>query len=219
MTARTATSRTAAALAAAALTAAGILLTPAAAHADHEDPPTNRELLEKCGNGTDVCEFHPEGEPETHLEPRQLVIDDARNCSTANQQISRNWSTSSGEKNSVGTTISVEGGFFDVFTAKVKHTFGSEWRTGETVGGSQWLTVAPGKVGQMYYTAEMQTVRGTYELHFPDRFHGHYIWYVPFEATQNVSGNGDATSGGNPAAVSWEERDMTDEERAEACDG
>ncbi|MYQ76040.1 hypothetical protein GTW64_02920 [Streptomyces sp. SID4923] len=45
------------------------------------------------------------------------------------------------------------------------------------------VNVRPGEVGRVIREAQMQRVRGTYELHFPDRFYGHYYWYVPFEAT------------------------------------
>ncbi|MET7935156.1 hypothetical protein [Streptomyces sp. NPDC005322] len=54
-----------------------------------------------------------------------------------------------------------------------------------------------------------QSVKGTYELHFPDRFYGHYIWYVPFEATGPTP---DA-----PSTKTQHTRAMTDREKARHC--
>ena len=209
--------RTAAMLAAAAIGATTALLSPTAASADHEDAPTTRELLEACDEITDVCEFHPEGPPTTHTEGAELVIDDARNCSTTDQTVGRVWSHSKGGKNSLGYEVSAEYGFSKVFSVAVKQNYNHEWRWDTTYGGRDETVIAPGRVGQLWYTAEMATVKGRYEMHFPDRFHGHYIWYVPFEATQNVSGNGGAEEGGSSSALMWTDRELTEEERAQYC--
>jgi hypothetical protein len=51
----------------------------------------------------------------------------------------------------------------------------------------------------------MQKVHGTYEMHFPDKFYDHYIWYQDFDAAGSA---GDITQHTGP---------MTDQERAERC--
>ena len=214
MTAQHAHRRTSRALAAAVLATAGLLLAPGAAHADHEDPPTNQELLEECGKSTDVCEFRPEGEPERFLGEKQLVVDDAVNCTSVEQRQTRRWERSSGSSLSTGFAAGADVEFPGIFKAAVEVQYGHEWSWDSTVGGEVALFVKPGKVGQMHYQPTMETVRGTYELHFPDRFHGHYIWYVPFEATQNVSKGGNPNEGGDPGAITWDDRDMTEDERA-----
>ncbi|MGW1863658.1 hypothetical protein [Streptomyces collinus] len=50
--------------------------------------------------------------------------------------------------------------------------------------------------------------KGTYELIFGKRFHGHYYWYVPFEATGPAD---------RPSTKSQRSRPMTPQERKTYC--
>ena len=45
------------------------------------------------------------------------------------------------------------------------------------------MDTEPNQVGTVERAAQMQKVKGTYELHFEDKFYDHYIWYVPMEVT------------------------------------
>lgn len=56
-----------------------------------------------------------------------------------------------------------------------------------------------------------EKVRGTYELHFEDRFHGHYIWYVPMEVT------GPAEE--RESTVTPSTKEMTEEGKEVNCGG
>lgn len=71
------------------------------------------------------------------------------------------------------------------------------------------MDVRPGEVGWVTREPRTRSVKGTYELHFPDRFYGHYIWYVPFEATGPKP---DA-----PSTKTQHTRPMTDQEKAQHC--
>ena len=183
---------------------AGALFVPASPALADDAPPTTRDLLAECGESTDYCEFHPEGEEQVHDAERTVVVADVRNCSTVDQNETRRWTNSHGESNSVGVEVKAEMKFADVFTAGITTKYGHEWKWEKSTAEESRLTVAPGKVGQLTQVAQARTVKGTYELHFGDRYHGHYYWYVPFESTTVL----------DTGAVEYSDRDMTEEEKA-----
>ncbi|MCK1797061.1 hypothetical protein MTQ01_13745 [Streptomyces sp. XM4193] len=200
-------------LLAAAATTAGLVLMPGAAQAadarDHEDPPTSRELLDKCDNGTNKCMFHPDSPPEFFKGDGHQVGDSAFNCTPDNQTSSVTWSDTTTETTSLGISLSVEAGYADVFKTTLQTSYEQSWSSSHTESETTNLTVRPGDVGTINRAPEMQRVKGTYELHFEDRFHGHYYWYVPFEATGPVP---EGTS-----SKTQHTRAMTDQEREEHC--
>ncbi|WNI21046.1 hypothetical protein [Streptomyces sp. ITFR-16] len=189
-------------------TAAGVFLAvPGAAQA--EEQPTIRELLDKCDNGTDSCVFHPEGDLEEFTGESHQVGDSAFNCTQDNQSSSVTWSDTTGESNSVGVSLSVDYGFAEVFKVSIQTTYQHTWESSHTESEMTTVNVRPGEVGWVTREAQMQRVRGTYELHFPDRFYGHYYWYVPFEATGPLP---DASS-----TKTQHTRAMTEQEKSEHC--
>ena len=183
---------------------AALLLAPPATAADE---PTVRELLEKCDNGTDSCVFHPEGEVEYYQNSSEAVGSPVFNCTDKEQMMNVAWSDSTAESNSVGLSMSTS--FGEVFKVTFEATYGHEWRSEHTESQTTFITVRPGEVGQVYHGPKMQKAKGTYELHFEDKFYDHYIWYVnDFEAT----GPAEDSS----TAVSQHSRDMSQEE-VDAC--
>lgn len=190
------------------VTALGTALAPTAAQAD-DSPPTARELLDKCDNGTDECTFHPDGPPSDATGDAHQVGDAAYNCTQDLQRSSVGWSDTTGESNSVGVSLSAEYGFSEVFKVSIETNYSHTWESSHTENGTTNVDVRPGEVGTVTREAQNQTVSGKYELHFPDRFHGHYIWYVPFTAT-----------GPKPDAkgtTTQHTRPMTDQEKADHC--
>ena len=177
------------------------------ATADHEDPPTTRELLEKCNNGTDSCEFHPDGQPEYFQNEQKQVGSPVFNCTELKQRMTVSWSDTTSESNSVG--LSMEAAFGEVFKVSFKATYGHEWKKSHTEAQNTNIDVSPGDVGRVYHGPKMQKVKGTYELRFPDKFHGHYIWYVPME----VTGPADEQQ----STVTQSTQKMTDQEREQNC--
>ncbi|TDC91137.1 hypothetical protein E1161_17000 [Saccharopolyspora aridisoli] len=184
---------------------AALLLAPPATAADE---PTVRELLEKCDNGTDSCVFHPEGEVEYYQNSSEAVGSPVFNCTDKEQMMNVAWSDSTAESNSVGLSMSTS--FGEVFKVTFKATYGHEWRSEHTESQTTFITVRPGEVGQVYHGPKMQKAKGTYELHFEDKFYDHYIWYVnDFEA----SGPADDQGG----TVTQSTRAMTEEEEQANC--
>ncbi|MDA2815138.1 hypothetical protein O4J56_31140 [Nocardiopsis sp. RSe5-2] len=181
----------------------------APAHADHEDTPTSRQLLELCNNGTDVCVFHPEGPVREHQAARHVVGSPVYNCTDREQWMTVGWSDTTSESNSVGLSLGGGYKFGEVFQVSFEATYGHEWKNSHTESQTTTVIAAPGEVGRVYVGPRMQTVNGTYELHFPDRYYGHYYWYVPFEAT--------GPTADQSGTITQSTRPMTSEERAAHC--
>jgi hypothetical protein len=202
--------------------ALGALVVPVTANATAEDAgvinargvnaaegPTVRELLEKCDNGTDSCVFHPAGEPEYFTADSKQVGDPVYNCTPDDQRHSVTWSDTTSQSNSVGLSMTTEAGFGKVFAVTYEQTFQHTWEESHTESQSTFVDTGSHQVGWVERAAQMQKVRGTYELHFEDKFHDHYIWYVnDFEATGPAQDSS--------TAVSQHSRDMTQEE-VDAC--
>ncbi len=197
-------------LAAALATVGGAVLAPTAAQAaPAEDKPTIRELLMKCDNGSDVCVFHPDGPPQVSMGPAHQVGAAAYNCTQDMQRSAVGWSDTTGESNSVGISMSAEYGFTEVFKVTIEASYEHTWSSSHTESGTTYIDVRPGEVGWVTREAQLQTVSGTYELHFPDRYYGHYYWYAPFTATGPMP---DA-----PSTKTQHTRPMTDREHADHC--
>ncbi|MTE18988.1 hypothetical protein F0L17_07550 [Streptomyces sp. TRM43335] len=196
-------------LLAALATAGSAVLAPTTAHADHDGKPTIRELLDKCDNGSDVCLFHPDGPPQTFMGEPHQVGGKVYNCTQDVQRASVGWSDTVGESNSVGVSLSAEYGFAEVFKTSIEVSYNHTWSSSHTDSETTWIEVRPGEVGWVTREAEMQRVGGRYELHFPDRYYGHYYWYAPFEAVGPVPDGNDTKT--------QHTRAMTDREKAEHC--
>lgn len=192
---------------AAALIMGGAIAIAVASPAQADDEPTIRELLEKCGEDTDVCEFHPSGTPEFVQNTSEAVGSPVFNCTDRDQTSSVSWSETVSESNSVN--LSMTATFGEIFKQSFSVSYGYEWGESHTESQTTEVTARPGEVAQVFYGPAMQIVEGTYEMHFEDAYKGHYVWYVPFEAT------GPAEDQGN--TVTQSTRDMTDEEREEFC--
>jgi len=190
------------AVAASAFSLAAVAFAPPAAA---EDEPTTRELLEKCDNGTDSCVFHPEGDPEYYTDAAHTVGDPVYNCTDGLQRFGVEWSDTTSQSNSVGMEMTTSAGFGKVFSISYTETYKHTWEESHTESQTTNVDTKPGEVGWVERAPQMQKVKGTYELHFEDKFHGHYIWYVPMEVT------GPAPD--SSTAVSQHVRPMTDEEK------
>lgn len=197
-------------LLAALATLGGAAFAPTAAMANtQEEKPTPRELLDKCDNGTDVCLFHPSGAPEIFKGASHQVGDSAYNCTEDPQRSGIGWSDTTGESNSFGVSLSAEYGFSEVFKVSIETSYGHTWSSSHTESQTTYIDVRPGEVGWVTRAPQMQRVSGQYEMHFGDRYYGHYYWYLPFTATGPVP---DASS-----TITQHTRPMTDQERSEHC--
>ncbi|QPP06530.1 DUF4148 domain-containing protein [Streptomyces bathyalis] len=183
-------------------------IAPSSAQAD-EEQPTTRELLEQCNNGTDKCIFHPSGAPVDSMGEAHQVGDSAFNCTKDLQRSAVSWSDTTGETNTVGVSMSAEYGFTDLFKVTIQASYEHSWQSSHTEEQQTNVEVKPGEVGWITREAAMEEVRGTYEMHFEDRFYGHHIWYVPFTAKGPKS---DA-----PSTKTQHTRKMTKKEKKQHC--
>jgi hypothetical protein len=195
------------ALTGAALLCAATTLTASSAYA--ADRPTGRELLDRCNNGTDSCVFHPHGAPETFRGDVHQVGDTVFNCTADLQRSTVKWSETTGESNSFGVSLSAEYGFSDVFKVSIETSYQHTWESSSTVGQDDSIDVKPGEKGWVERATEMNRVKGQYEMHFPDRYYDHYIWYQDFEAVGPVK---DA-----PGLITKKTAVMTPEEKSQHC--
>jgi hypothetical protein len=161
--------------------------------ADHEGRPTPRELLDMC-EAADYCEFHPAGQPEYFVADRRVVGTPVSNCTKDPQRNDIKWSDTTGQSDSIGGGLVTEAKFFDVFEIKYHQTYKRTWERSHTTSQTSYVTTAPGETGWIERGAQMQRVKGTYELHFGSPYYGHYYWYQPYEITGPAPDGKDAIS-------------------------
>jgi hypothetical protein len=156
--------------------------------ASAEETPTARELLEACGTQTDTCVFHPDGPPVESTESQAHVIEgtEQRNCTGSPQRQIIKWSETKTEENKVGVKVTAEATFAKVYKLAIETSYEHTWSHSVTEGKDDWLEIRPGHRAWMQRVWKLQTVKGRYEMRFPDRFYGHYIWYLPYESTGPV---------------------------------
>jgi hypothetical protein len=54
-----------------------------------------------------------------------------------------------------------------------------DWTSSHTQSDATQITIPAHSMGRVYTATEMEEVSGQYEMHFGDRYHGHYYWYLP----------------------------------------
>lgn len=184
------------------------LTVPLATVAMADETPTSMELLEKCGNGTDVCEFHVSGAARTFFSPSEVASQTA-NCTDKDQTASLTWEKTFTSSNSLGVSLKVSWGPTKAFEVGFKIAYQHEWTSSTTDRDITQITIPPGHMGRVYLAREMEEVSGQYEMHFGDRFYGHYYWYLPMTVTSPKANGQDA--------VVPKSEPLTDQERASFC--
>ncbi|WP_245267001.1 hypothetical protein [Saccharomonospora piscinae] len=154
----------------------GGLLVPGVATA--ADEPTVRQLLEQCEQGrTDVCEFHPSGAPHVYRGTYELA-GGAQNCSEGTSTRVIRWESSQSTTNSVGVTINAGVTLGEVFEAGYELSFQQEWSWSTSKADEIRHELGPYQAVDIFAAPMREQVTGTYEMHFGDRYYGHYYWYV-----------------------------------------
>ncbi|MFD5570359.1 hypothetical protein [Streptomyces cadmiisoli] len=179
-----------------------------------ESPPTDRELLAKCDNGTKKCVFHPTGGLTITPGEDRRVGDLAFNCTEDDQTSSRAWEDTTGETNTHKVSLREDFeteflGFIKIFKASFEQSFTRTWSSSHTESQTTFINVPAGHVGWVTRAPKVRKVEGTVELIFEDRFEGKRYWYVPFEATGPAEGE--------PSVKTQRSRPMTAEERGTYC--
>jgi hypothetical protein len=173
-----------------------------------EDEPTSIQLMEKCDNGTDSCEFHVSGPADSFWQPTELAAQTA-NCTDATQDAEIAWQTSVTSSNSIGVSLKAIVGASKVYMAGFKIAYSHEWTESVTDRDTTRISIPAGYMGRVYHSREMETVSGQYELHFGKRFYDHYYWYVPMSVTSPKTDGRDS--------VTAKSTEMTEQERATYC--
>jgi hypothetical protein len=173
-----------------------------------EETPGSIELLEKCDDGADSCVFHVDGAAEDFWQTADVVGQTA-NCTTESQDASITWTKSTFSSNSVGTSLKLIVGATKTFMNGFKIAYSHEWIETTTDSDTTKITIPGGHLGRVYHARQMERVHGQYELHFGNRFYGHYYWYVPMTMTSpKASGTDHVTTLSTP---------LTDQERDAYC--
>jgi hypothetical protein len=184
------------------------ITTAGAVSARAEDQPTVQELLEAC-DWADYCAFKPADFWQTVSDEHQ-VGDSAWNCSSTDQALEIGWSETKGSSNSVGVAVTAEASFFETLSVAVETSYSYTWEISHTWGQNAVLSVPPNSVGWVTRgTPEVNTL-GQYELHFGERYYGHYYWYV-----DDYVQTGPDTEG--TGQLAYHNRDMTEQEVAAHC--
>ncbi|MBT0566998.1 hypothetical protein [Williamsia sp. CHRR-6] len=147
----------------------------------HAAGPTNTELLDAC-DWADYCVFHPDGAPRLSVQPSTSVAT-SNNCTGRNQTNSIGWSHTTFSSNSLGYSFKFSSGAVKEFMIGYKVTYQHEWNQQSTVSDTTAISVPAYSVGNIYFGKQMETIRGTYEIHFEKPFYGHYIHYLTMEVT------------------------------------
>ncbi|MFE6620050.1 hypothetical protein ACFZBP_20940 [Streptomyces sp. NPDC008086] len=192
----------------AALTVGASLL--AAPQASAEDTPSTRQLLDAC-SWADLCEFHPQSY-STYTGPRHQVGSTAYNCASQTNPHRIDWADTTGTTNSVGVSIEAGVKFWGVYEASVEATYRHDWTVSHTDTESDTVNVPPGYKGWLERGTATQTATGWYEIHFPSRYYGHYIWYVNGYQSSGYTGDRPDLS-----YVNHKDAPMTEGERAAHC--
>lgn len=176
------------------------------------DSPTTRQLLEQCGTrSVDFCQFHPQ-KYWTYTGPRHQVGSTAYNCASQTNQHRIDWSDTTTSTNSVGVSITATAGFWKVYEVSVTATYSHGWEVSHTDTESNTLNVPAGYKGWIERGTSKQQAEGWYELHFPKRYYGHYIWYV-----NNYKSSGFNKDNPRAGYVNFKDARMTAAERGAHC--
>lgn len=201
--------RTAGALAALTL-GASLMTVPQSAFA--ADSPTTKQLLDQCGTrSVDVCDFHPTSY-WTYTGPKHQVGSTAYNCASQTNQHRIDWADTTGTTNSVGVAITATVGFWKVYEASVQVSYGHSWEVSHTDTESNTLNIPAGYKGWIERGTSKQQAEGWYELHFPKRYYGHYIWYV-----NNYKSSGFNKDNPKAGYVNFKDAPMSSGERSAHC--
>jgi hypothetical protein len=191
-----------------ALTVGASLL--AAPSASAEDTPSSRQLLEAC-DWADLCEFHPQSY-STYTGPNHQVGSTAFNCASQTGQHRIDWADTTSSTNSLGVSIGVSAKFWEVYEASVEATYKHDWTVSHTDTESDTVNIPPGFKGWLERGTAMQQATGWYEIHFPDRYYGHYVWYI-----HDYQSSGAAGDRHDLGYVNHKDAPMTPDERAAHC--
>jgi len=181
-----------------------------AASASAEETPTTEQLLAECETA-DYCEFTPTSNELYVTEPEQ-VSPLSPNCDPSVVDFQANWSQTKGSTDSIGGSVTAKTGVMGLFEASFEANYSHAWTATSTTGGFLTLHVPEGNIGYITKATAMNRVTGTYEIHFGDRFYGHYYWY-----TAPVTIDGPDTTRPSSEVIQGHNQLMSDTERAQFC--
>ncbi|MET8983135.1 hypothetical protein ABZX85_46935 [Streptomyces sp. NPDC004539] len=155
--------------------AAGALLAMATTSASAETVPTHEQLLSQCKKA-DVCKFTPTQLSTGMIGPEHQVGNTIINCGgTVDRTWS--WSETTAEQEQVGLSLSTTAQLLDILNGAASINFSRNFDKSHTTSESITQHMTPFTMAWTTRATGEQVITGDWELHFPSRFYGHYIWY------------------------------------------
>lgn len=155
-----------------------------------DTPPTDQELLDECGNA-DVCTYTVKSTLR-YPGPEHVVGDKVINCEpeTITRQIT--WTDTTTASTNINLSIGVGSALQEVINASFNASLGLNFEDSHTTSQTFNETLRPFSKAEIVRATPMMATVGDWELHFPSRFRGHFIWFdkdVLIE-TEDPSGSG-----------------------------
>lgn len=174
------------------------------------DTPTTEELLALCATA-DYCKFTPTSN-EPFVSDQEVVSTPVANCDRRPVDAWINWSQTKTNSDSVGGSITGSADILEIYKVAIEVNYNHTWTTSQTSGSAVTVHIPQGNIGYVTKATAMSRVTGTWELHFANRFYGHYYWY-----TAPVTIEGPDTTQPNSGIVLPHNGPMTDSQRTLYC--
>ncbi|MET8983129.1 hypothetical protein ABZX85_46900 [Streptomyces sp. NPDC004539] len=174
-TSRTGRARRTAAVLGAALGVAGALLAATPVTANAADPlPSEEDLLSHC-NTADYCKYTAKA-LDSAIGPKHQVGNKVINCAGT---VHRTWSWSETTSQTTNASISstLASALWEPVSLAATASFGKSFEKSHTHTVTVDRTMEPFTMAYITRGTGYNIIYGDWELHFPNRFHGHYVWY------------------------------------------
>lgn len=161
---------------------------PGTASANHEGTPSTRELLQLCNDGrADRCDFRPSGGINVYYGPRSLA-GSGTNCTNFNQVRVIRYEASQYTSHSFGVELSAGSKIGKAFEWSISTSYSRKWAWTDSKADEVRQDIGPRSRVIVYVAKQRSQVRGTYEIHFGNRYKGHYYWYASGQVEGQTEG-------------------------------
>lgn len=143
--------------------------------ATDEKPPTDQELLDAC-QGADLCKYTVKS-TSRYPGPEHVVGDQVINCEPEAVTREINWTDTTQATTNIDLSFTTSAGFLNALNASFTAAAGFSFESSHSTSQSFTETLRPFSKSEVVRAAPIVATVGDWELHFPSRFHGHFIWF------------------------------------------